>query len=119
MKKDMIILKGQNIYPGDIEEVLRTHPKVAEAVVVGIPDRLRGEIVGAIIRLRRKVTVTEQEIRHFCQTRLADYKLPKLIIFTKSLLNKAKTKIGKKRLEDYLPHLSPLSFSPSQKEGEA
>ena len=119
MKKDMIILKGQNIYPVDIEEVLCAHPKVAEAVVVGIPDRLRGEIVGAIIRLRRKVTATEQEIRHFCQIRLADYKLPKLVIFTKSLLNKAKTKIGKKKLEDYLPHLSSLLSSSYQREGKA
>jgi len=111
MKKDMIILKGQNIYPLDIEEVLCSYYKVAKAVVVGIPDKLRGEIVGAIIKLKRKFTATEQEIRSFCQTRLADYKLPKRIIFTKSLLKSAAAKIGKKKLEDYLPHLSHL-FSP-------
>jgi acyl-coenzyme A synthetase/AMP-(fatty) acid ligase len=87
-------------------------------VVVGIPDKLRGEIVGAIIRLKRSVLATEQEIRHFCQSRLADYKLPKQIIFTSSLLEKATTKIGKKKLEDYLPDLSSLVPSPSQREGE-
>ncbi|MFQ5996130.1 MAG: class I adenylate-forming enzyme family protein [Dehalococcoidales bacterium] len=117
MKKDMIILKGQNVYPSDIEEVLCSYYKVAKAVVVGIPDRLRGEIVGAIIKLKRKFTATEQEIRSFCQERLADYKLPKKIIFTKSLLKSAKTKIGKKKLEDYFPDLSALFASLSQEEG--
>ena len=119
MKKDMIILKGQNIYPSDIEEVLCSYCKVAKAVVVGIPDKLRGEIVGAIIKLKTKFTATEQEIKSFCQTRLADYKLPKKIIFTKSLLKNAKARIGKKKLEDYLPHLSSLFPSPSQGEGES
>ncbi|MFC1931049.1 class I adenylate-forming enzyme family protein [Chloroflexota bacterium] len=114
MKKNMIILKGQNIYPIDIEEVLCAHPKVAEAVVVGIPDKLRGEIVGAIIRLKRGVEATEQEIRRFCQTRLADYKLPKQIIFTKSLLKNAAGKIGKKSLEDFSPHLAQLLPSSHQ-----
>jgi len=84
-KKNIIILKGQNIYPGDIEEVLCAHPKVAGAIVVGIPDRLRGEIVGATIRLKEGEVATEQEIRQFCQERMADYKLPRQIIFTNSL----------------------------------
>ena len=118
MKKDMIILKGQNIYPGDIEEVLCSYYKVAKAYVVGIPDKLRGEIVGAIIKLKRRFTATEQEIRSFCQIRLADYKLPKKIIFTKSLLKNATKKIGKKKLEDYLPDLSSLVPSSYQKKGK-
>ncbi len=119
MKKDMIILKGQNIYPGDIEEVLCSYYKVARAVVIGIPDKLRGEIVGAIIKLKRRFTATEQEIRSFCQTRLADYKLPKKIIFTRSLLRNATTKIGKKKLEDYLPNLSSLFSSLYEGEGKS
>ena len=84
-KKNIIILKGQNIYPSDIEEVLCTHPKVAGAIVVGIPDRLRGEIVSATIRLKEGEVATEQEIKQFCQERMADYKLPRRIIFTNSL----------------------------------
>ncbi len=84
-KKNIIILKGQNIYPSDIEEVLCTHPKVAGAMVAGIPDRLRGEIVGAAIRLKEGEVATEREIRQFCQERMADYKLPRKIIFTDSL----------------------------------
>ena len=118
MKKNMIILKGQNIYPSDIEEVLCSYYKVAKAVVVGIPDKLRGEMVAAIIKLKKRFTATEQEIRAFCQSRLADYKLPKKIIFTKSLLRSAKAKIGKKKLEDYLPDLSSLFRSPSKEGGD-
>ena len=81
-KKNMIILKGQNIYPIDIEELLLTHPSIAEAKVVGIPDRLRGEVVRATIKLRDKTEATEQEIRHFCLERIADYKAPREIVFT-------------------------------------
>lgn len=85
-KKRMLILKGQNVYPSDIEQVLRTHPKVSEVRVTGTPDELRGEVVQATIRLKTGVTATEQEIRRFCQERMADYKSPKQIIFTDGLM---------------------------------
>jgi len=106
LKKDMIILKGQNIWPGDIEDVLRRHPKVADAAVVGIPDRLRGEIVGAIVKLKDGAITSGQEIRNFCQSHLADYKLPKKVFFTDSLPKRAVTNIYKRKLEDYLPSVS-------------
>ena len=106
MKKDMLILKGQNIWPGDIEDVLCRYYKVAKAAVVGIPDRLRGEIVGAVVELKRGFDATEQEIRNFCQSRMADYKLPKKVFFTDSLRKIPASKISKKKLEDYLPYIS-------------
>jgi len=102
MKKDMLILKGQNIWPGDIENVLRSHAKVADAAIVGIPDRLRGEIVGAFVKLKDGMSATEQEIRNFCQSRMSDYKLPKKVFFTSSLPQRTAGKTGKKKLEDYL-----------------
>ena len=95
-KKDMIIVAGQNIYPDDIEEVLNTHPKVAEAAVVGIPDKLRGEAVRAFIRLKEGALATEREIKQFCRERLADFKVPKQIVFMTSL---PKTITGKIRKE--------------------
>ena len=55
---------------------------MAEAKVTGIPDDLRGEVVRAIIRLKKEVVATEQEIKRFCQERMADYKSPREIIFT-------------------------------------
>ncbi|MDD4875558.1 MAG: AMP-binding protein [Dehalococcoidales bacterium] len=81
-KKEMIIVKGQNIYPSDIEDVLHTHPKIAEAVVMGAPDEMRGEIVKAVIRLKNGEITTEHEIRRFCLKRMANYKVPKQIIFS-------------------------------------
>ena len=96
-KKDMIILKGQNVYPSDIEDVLHTHPKVAEAAVVGIPDELRGEIVRAVISLKVGKMAAEEEIKQFCRKHMADYKIPKQVIFIDSL---PKTASGKIRKED-------------------
>ncbi len=84
-KRELIIVKGQNIYPGDIEAVLRAHPQVVGAVVTGVSDELRGEVVRAVIRLRERGTTTEQEIRHFCLERMANYKVPKQFIFVDSL----------------------------------
>jgi long-chain acyl-CoA synthetase len=84
-KKELVIVKGQNIYPSDIEGVLCTQPKVAAAAVVGVPDELRGEVVKAIIRLKEGKVATEEEIRRFCREHMADYKLPKQIIFVDSL----------------------------------
>jgi len=107
-KKEMIILKGQNIYPGDIEEVLCAHPKVAEAVVIGIPDKVRGEVVGAAISLKEGEIATEQELRQFCQEHMADYKLPRRIIFTDSLPEGTTAEISRGNLRDYLLTLFSL-----------
>ncbi len=66
MRKDMLIVKGQNIYPSDIEEVLHSYPKVAAVVVVGVPDEVRGRIAKAVIQLKAGETATEQEMAiHF------------------------------------------------------
>jgi long-chain acyl-CoA synthetase len=94
-KKDVIIAKGQNIYPSDIEEVLHFHPKVAEAVVVGISDKVRGEVPKAVIRLKAGEAATEQEIKYFCREHLADYKVPRQIGFMDSLPKTADGRIDK------------------------
>jgi long-chain acyl-CoA synthetase len=83
-KKDVIIAKGQNIYPSDIEKVLASHPKVAEVGVMGIRDDVRGETPRAIIRLKPGEVATEQEIKKFCLKHLANYKVPREIVFTGS-----------------------------------
>jgi long-chain acyl-CoA synthetase len=80
-KRRMLILKGQNIFPQDIEAVLAGHPAVAGARVVGVPDIVRGETVKALVRLKPGASVNEQELRRYCQGRLADYKLPREIEF--------------------------------------
>jgi len=101
-KKELIIVKGQNIYPDDVETVLCAHPQVAEAAVVGVSDELRGEVVRAIISLKEGEITTEQKIRRFCLERMANYKVPKQIIFVDSL---PKTTTGKIRKQDLRGHL--------------
>jgi len=84
-KKEIIIVKGQNIHPYDIETILSGYPAVKEVAVIGIPDKMRGEIVGAVISLKDTGAITEQDIKRFCLDHLADYKVPKQIIFLDSL----------------------------------
>ncbi|MEW6244438.1 MAG: long-chain fatty acid--CoA ligase [Bacillota bacterium] len=91
-KKDMIIAGGFNIYPREIEEVLYTHPKVKEAVAVGIHDEYRGETVKAYVVLKEGEASTPEEIIQFCRERLAKYKVPREIEFRNEL---PKTMVGK------------------------
>jgi long-chain acyl-CoA synthetase len=91
-KKDLIIAGGYNIYPREVEEVLYEHPKVSEVCVAGVPDSYRGETVKAFIVLRRGEKATVEEIREFAKSKLASYKVPKLVEFREDL---PKTIIGK------------------------
>jgi long-chain acyl-CoA synthetase len=97
-KKDMLISKGQNICPSDIEEIIGTYPKVAEVAVVGIADQSRGEIPRAVIKLKAGEEATEPEIKQFCLEHLANYKVPREVIFTQSLPRTADGKIDKESL---------------------
>jgi len=79
--KDLIIRNGFNVYPREVEEVLYTHPAVAEAAVVGVPDPLRGEEVGALVQLRDGAEVGAEELRDFVAQRIAAFKYPRVIRF--------------------------------------
>jgi len=105
-RKDTIIVKGQNINPGDVESVLSRHPRVAEVAVIGILDKLRGEVVGAAIRLKEGEVAAEQEIKRFCLERMASYKVPKQIIFLDSLPRTVSGNIDKESIRDQLVILS-------------
>ena len=72
---------GFNVYPREVEDVLFTHPKVALAAVVGVPDAKSGEIVKAFIQLKPGETATEEEIMAFCKENMAGYKRPRQIDF--------------------------------------
>ena len=76
-KKDMIIRGGYNVYPREVEEVLYEHPAVAEAAVVGVPDREWGEEVGAAVALKAGATATPEELREYVKERVASYKYPR------------------------------------------
>ncbi|KGK90896.1 AMP-dependent synthetase [Desulfosporosinus sp. HMP52] len=91
-KKDMIIAGGYNVYPRDIEEVLYEHPKVKEVVVAGVPDKYRGETPKAYIVLKPDVEATAEEFVDFCRSRMAAYKVPRLVEFRSEL---PRTIVGK------------------------
>ena len=89
----MIIAGGFNIYPKDIDEVLVEHPKIAEAVAVGIPDRYRGETVKVFVVLKPGESATAEGIIEFCRKNLAKYKVPTQVIFRETLPKAASKKI--------------------------
>jgi long-chain acyl-CoA synthetase len=101
-KKDMIIVKGQNIHPSDIEMILSAHPKVAGVAVIGVPDGLRGEIIGAVVSVRPRQNITEPELKRYCLERIATYKVPKQFYFLDSLPKTVNGKIDKLKVRELL-----------------
>lgn len=84
-KKDMILRGGMNVYPREVEEVIYTHPDVLEVAVVGIPDDLLGEQVGAAVALREGASATPEDIIAFAKERIAAYKYPRTVWFVDAL----------------------------------
>ena len=84
-KDDLIISSGFNIYPGEIEEVLRKHPKVRDAAAVGVPDRIKGQAVVAVIALKPGLEADKQELLKYCKDNMPDYRLPRAIILKEEI----------------------------------
>jgi acyl-CoA synthetase (AMP-forming)/AMP-acid ligase II len=97
-KKDVIITGGENIYPVQIEDFLRTHDAIKDVAVIGLPDKRVGEIAAAIIELKPGYTCTGEEIETFCSS-LPRYKRPRKVIFDKVPRNPT-GKIEKPRLRE-------------------
>jgi len=91
-KKDLIKPSGFQVWPREVEEVIATHPAVAEVSVAGVPDDYQGEVGKAWIVLRPDQQVTADDIRAHCREKLAAYKVPKHVEFRDSL---PKTMVGK------------------------
>ncbi|MGH7230351.1 MAG: long-chain-fatty-acid--CoA ligase [Nitrospiraceae bacterium] len=91
-KKDMIKSGGENVYPREVEEVLYRHPKVKEAVVVGLPQGVRGESIKAYVVLKDEQEITASELLEHCRKDLAKFKVPRKVEFRKEL---PKSVVGK------------------------
>ena len=98
--KDMIIRGGENIYPKEIEEFLRTHEAVEDAEVVGIPDQRYGEVVGAFVIPRKGMSLTEDDLREYCRHKIAFYKTPKHFFIVEGFPQTASGKIQKFKLRE-------------------
>jgi long-chain acyl-CoA synthetase len=91
-KTDMIIVGGSNVYPREVEDVLYTHPAIAEASVIGVPHETWGETVVAVVARQPGHELSEQDVIDYCVERLAKFKAPRLVTFVDAL---PKTPVGK------------------------
>ncbi|MOA11574.1 Long-chain-fatty-acid--CoA ligase [compost metagenome] len=98
-KKDMIIVSGFNVYPNEIEEVVMSHPQVANCAVIGIPDERSGEAVKLFV-VPREGGVSLEELKAYCKANFTGYKVPKHIVLRDSLPMTAVGKILRRELRD-------------------
>lgn len=101
-KKDMIITGGENVYSKEVEDAIFENPKVADAVIVGVPHPTWGETVTAVVVTRPNETITLDELREFLKTRLADYKIPRVLEVIDALPRNVSGKVLKYQLRDQL-----------------
>jgi len=99
-KKDMLLVNGNNVYPREIEEVIHQFPGVKEAAVIGVPDARRGEQPLAFVAASEGVTLNEREMIQFIRGKMADYKVPKRVVFLSALPRNATGKILKTTLRE-------------------
>jgi len=80
-KDDLIISNGFNIYPGQVEDILKSHPQVKDAAVIGIPDRRKGQALVAVIALKEGAQAEKEDLMNYCKENMPEYRVPKTIIF--------------------------------------
>ena len=98
--KDMICRGGEKIFPREVEEFLFTHPRIAEAYVIGIPDNYYGEQVMAWIKLKDGETMSAQELQAYCQGQIMDYKMPHFVKFVEDFPKTVTGKVQKYRMRE-------------------
>ncbi|MCM8782894.1 MAG: long-chain fatty acid--CoA ligase [Candidatus Omnitrophica bacterium] len=98
-KKEMINVRGLNVYPQEIERVLNRHPKIKECAVIGVKDRFKGEVPKAFVVLKEEAVLKEREVIFYLRQQLALFKVPKYVEFVNSLPKTPSGKIAKKLLK--------------------
>ncbi|RJQ51329.1 MAG: long-chain fatty acid--CoA ligase [Nitrospiraceae bacterium] len=97
-KKDLIIVDGMNVYPRETEDLVMKHPCVEECAMVGIPDGKGSEITVLFVRKKENAVVEQEDIRNYMKGRLAQFKIPRKIVFVESFQKTATGKIKKTEL---------------------
>ena len=98
--KDMVIRGGENVYPREVEEFLYTHPDVASAQVIGVPDARYGEELMAWVQVRAGADVTEDQLKDFCRGRIAHFKVPRYVKFVDEFPMTVTGKIQKYKMRE-------------------
>ncbi|MBX9953129.1 MAG: long-chain-fatty-acid--CoA ligase [Candidatus Obscuribacterales bacterium] len=96
--KELIIRGGQNIYPREVEAVIAKLKGVVDVAVIGVPEPIMGERVKAVVVVDKGASVTEELVKEFCQKRLADYKVPRVVEFIDKMPRNSTGKILKSQL---------------------
>jgi fatty-acyl-CoA synthase len=96
----MVIRGGENIYPREIEEFLFTHPAIRDVSVVGVPDERYGEQLCAWVILHKDANAGEDEIKAYCQGKIAHFKVPHYVRFTEAFPMTVTGKIQKYKLRE-------------------
>ena len=99
-KKDMINVGGEKVFPSEVEDMMLSHSKIKDLVIVGIPDDLKGEAPKAFIVLREGESSTEEEIRAYCKEKMAPYKVPVAVEFIAEVPRAASGKALRRLLRD-------------------
>lgn len=103
-KKDMVITGGENVYPAEVEAAIYEHDAIQEVAVIGLPDDKWGEAVTAVIALRDGQSLTLEDLRSFCDGRLARYKIPLRLHQVDALPRNPSGKILKYQLREQFMH---------------
>jgi acyl-CoA synthetase (AMP-forming)/AMP-acid ligase II len=106
-KKDMIITGGENVYSKEVEDAIYEHPSVQEAAIIGIPDPRWGETVMAVVAPKQGKTLDLDELKKFLGSRIADFKIPRLLEVMPALPKNVSGKVLKYKLRE--------QFSPKEK----
>ncbi len=119
-RSDLIVSGGENVYPSEVEAVLRQHPAVEDACVVGLPDAEWGQRVAAMVALRQGELLSEADLIAFSRERLAGYKQPRWIVFVDELPQTASGKVQRGQVKAILlaAWVSGCIFHPLRLNGE-
>lgn len=99
-KKDVVVVGGFNVYPAEVERMLLAHPDVAEIAVVGVPDRRMGEVPVAFVVRRPAASVTAEEFTSWAAATIANFKVPRRVLFLDALPRNASMKVLKNELRE-------------------
>lgn len=100
-KKDLIIKGGVNIFPGEIDEVIFSHPSVKESLTIGISNQYLGELIKSYIVVKKGEKLEEDEIKRFCQDRLGGFKCPDQFIFVDDIPKGPSGKLLRRKLKEH------------------
>lgn len=100
--KDMLISGGENVYPAEVENMLLSHPQIADAAVLGLPSPKWGEVPLAVLVKKPGAALTEADLLGWCKGKLASFKLPKVVVFAEAIPRNPSGKILKRVLREQL-----------------